>query len=128
VFEYRDIVTTNRNAFRIQVAKSVGLLSIAYCLLPTARRTLGSCVLSHTRSIIVPYVYVLTTHDAHKRQISMSPARFEPAIPASERPQAYALDGADTRAGSMYHTAEKNRRPLSTSVCSVIAGSGWIGR
>jgi len=41
----------------------------------------------------------LTTHDTHKRQISMSPAGFESAIPASERPQTHALDGAATRVG-----------------------------
>jgi hypothetical protein len=29
----------------------------------------------------------------------MSPARFEPAVPASERPQAHALDGAATGTG-----------------------------
>ena len=28
----------------------------------------------------------LTTHDTYKRQTSMLPAGFEPAIPASERP------------------------------------------
>jgi len=36
------------------------------------------------------------THNIHKRQISMSPLEFEPAIPASERPQNYALDRAAT--------------------------------
>ena len=39
------------------------------------------------------HVY-LTTHNIHKRQTSMPPAVFEPAIPASERPQTYALDRA----------------------------------
>ena len=34
----------------------------------------------------------LTTHSIHNRQTSMLLARFEPAIPASERPQNYALD------------------------------------
>jgi hypothetical protein len=33
----------------------------------------------------------LTTHNTHKRQISMSPSGFEPAFPASERPQTHAL-------------------------------------
>jgi hypothetical protein len=32
----------------------------------------------------------LTTYNTHKRQTSMSPTRFEPAILASERPQAHA--------------------------------------
>jgi hypothetical protein len=33
-----------------------------------------------------------TTHNNHKRQTSMPPAGFEPAIPASEPPQTHALD------------------------------------
>ena len=32
------------------------------------------------------------THNTHKRQISITSAGFKPAIPASERPQANALD------------------------------------
>jgi hypothetical protein len=34
----------------------------------------------------------LTTPDIHKRQASVSLTGFEPAIPASERPQTHALD------------------------------------
>jgi len=41
----------------------------------------------------------LTTHNTHKRQISVSPAGFETEIPASERPQAHALDRAATGIG-----------------------------
>jgi hypothetical protein len=37
-----------------------------------------------------------TTHNAHKRHISIQPAGFEPTIPASERPQTHALDRAAT--------------------------------
>jgi len=56
----------------------------------------------------------------------MPPARFEPAIPANEWPQANALDRADTSASSVYHTAgKKNRRPLFTFVCSLIVGH-WM--
>ena len=33
----------------------------------------------------------LTAHNTHNRQTSMPPAGFEPAIPASERPQTHAL-------------------------------------
>jgi hypothetical protein len=33
-----------------------------------------------------------TTHNTHKKQISMPSARFEAAIPASERPQTNPLD------------------------------------
>ena len=36
----------------------------------------------------------LTTHDTNNRQPSMPPAGFEPAIPASERPQSHVLDRA----------------------------------
>ena len=42
-----------------------------------------------------------TTHNTHKRQTSMSPAGFEPAIPASERPQTHALDRAAIGIGTV---------------------------
>jgi len=42
-----------------------------------------------------------TTHNTHKRQASMSPAGFEPAIPASERPESHALDRAATGVGQV---------------------------
>jgi len=35
-----------------------------------------------------------TTHNSHNRQTSMPLEEFEPAIPASERPQNYALERA----------------------------------
>ena len=38
----------------------------------------------------------LTTLDTHKRQTSMSPAGFEPAVPANEQPQTHVLDSAAT--------------------------------
>jgi len=41
----------------------------------------------------------LTTHNTHYRQTSMLPVGFEPTIPASERPQTYALDRAATGTG-----------------------------
>ena len=41
------------------------------------------------------YLY-LPTHNSPWSQTSMSPAGFEPAIPASERPQIHALDRAAT--------------------------------
>jgi hypothetical protein len=44
----------------------------------------------------------LTTHNTHNRQISMPPAGFKLAIPASERPQTHALDGAATGIGTIY--------------------------
>ena len=42
----------------------------------------------------------LTTHNTRKRQPSISPAGFEPSIPASERPQTHVLDRAATGTGS----------------------------
>jgi len=44
-------------------------------------------------------VFYLITHNTHNGQTSMSPAGFEPSIPASERPQTHALDHASTRLG-----------------------------
>jgi hypothetical protein len=44
----------------------------------------------------------LTTHNSQKRQISMPPAVFEPAISASERPQSHALERAATGIGLLY--------------------------
>ena len=41
----------------------------------------------------------LTTHNTHKRETSMHQVRFEPAIPASERPQTRCLDGSATETG-----------------------------
>jgi hypothetical protein len=41
----------------------------------------------------------LTKHNTHNRQTSMPTVRFEPAIPASEWPQTYALDRAATGIG-----------------------------
>jgi len=34
----------------------------------------------------------LTKHNTHNRQISMTPAGFEPTVPKGQRPQTYALD------------------------------------
>jgi len=36
--------------------------------------------------------FYVTIHNAHEKQTSMLPEGFEPAIPASERPQTYTLD------------------------------------
>jgi hypothetical protein len=41
----------------------------------------------------------LTTQTLHERQTSMPPLGFEPTIPASARPQTYALDRAATGIG-----------------------------
>jgi len=34
----------------------------------------------------------LTTHNTHKRQLSITPAGFEPAVPKSERPHTHSLE------------------------------------
>ena len=44
----------------------------------------------------------LTTHNTHKKQTPMLPVEFEPTIPASDRPQTYALDRAATGTGLHY--------------------------
>jgi len=41
----------------------------------------------------------LTTHNNHKRQTSMPPARFKSKIPASDRSQTYVLEHAATGTG-----------------------------
>jgi len=41
----------------------------------------------------------LFTHNTHNRETSLPPVGFEPAIPAGERPQTYALDRAATGIG-----------------------------
>jgi hypothetical protein len=41
----------------------------------------------------------LTKHNTRKRQTSMLPEGFEPAIAASERPKTHALDRAATETG-----------------------------
>ena len=48
--------------------------------------------------------FYLTTLTTHKRQKSISPAGFEPTIPASERPQTHALDSAVTDIDSWFCT------------------------
>jgi len=44
----------------------------------------------------------LTTNNIYKKQTSMLPAEFEPAIPTSERPQTHSLDRAGTWLGHCY--------------------------
>src|SRR5215470_11060971 len=60
----------------------------------------------------------LITHNTHKRQTSMPPAGFEPAIPASEGPQTHASDRAATGIGKLYLTI-KNLESAER-VCSSI--------
>ena len=44
----------------------------------------------------------LTAHNTHKRQTSIPPARFEPSIPKSKRPQTNSLDRTATGIGNYY--------------------------
>ena len=46
----------------------------------------------------------MTTHNTHKTETSMMSAGFEPATPASERPQTHALDRAATWVGGLIVT------------------------
>ena len=50
----------------------------------------------------------LTTHNTHKRETSSSPAGFEPAIPADERPQTHVLDRAASRTGRRIKYRRRN--------------------
>ena len=52
----------------------------------------------------------LTTHDTHTRQTSMPPAWFQPAVPASERPQTHAVDRAAIRTGSINLRSDNYRK------------------
>jgi hypothetical protein len=61
----------------------------------TRRRTTAGRTSLEERSARRRDLY-LTTHNTHNRPTSMTPAGFEPIIPASERPQTYALDRAAT--------------------------------
>jgi hypothetical protein len=45
----------------------------------------------------------LTTHNTHNRHTPIPPAVFEPAIPASERPQTHALTRAAAGFGLIIH-------------------------
>ena len=48
----------------------------------------------------------------------MPPVGFEPTIPASERPQTYALDCAATVIGYYYHLPSINERQVDCSASS----------
>jgi hypothetical protein len=58
----------------------------------------------------------MTTHNNPKRQTSMPPAGFEPAILAIERPQTHALDHAAT----VDHSLFVSRYPsIHSKICQV---------
>jgi hypothetical protein len=50
----------------------------------------------------------LTTHNTHNRQIFMPSVGFEPAIPASERPQTHIIDRAATGIGVFVYIDTNN--------------------
>jgi hypothetical protein len=52
--------------------------------------------LDNGSAVAETYTYTYTTHNTHKRQISMPLAGFESAIPACERLQTHALDSTVT--------------------------------
>jgi hypothetical protein len=52
----------------------------------------------------------LTSHNTHKRQTSMPPVGFEPAILVSERPKTHALDRTVTGIGQ--HIIRHRQNPL----------------
>jgi hypothetical protein len=54
----------------------------------------------------------LTTHNNRRRQTSMPPAGFEPAIPGSEGPQTLVIDGPRRDSNPQSQKA-RGRRPLS---------------
>ena len=56
--------------------------------------------------------------NTHNRQTSMPPPRFEPAIPASERPQTYALDRAATEIGDPCFVPNRNVTKPAVDECA----------
>jgi len=65
----------------------------------------------------------LTTHSTHNRQISMTPARFDPKISAGEWPQTYALDRAATGMGSETCIAGLNSRKSTSFYMTTFSAS-----
>jgi hypothetical protein len=59
--------------------------------------------------------HYLTTDNTHKRQISMLPPEFEPAIPTSEQPQTHSLDRPATGIGILHLTGSISWRRLRWS-------------
>ena len=69
----------------------------------------------------------LTTHNAHKRQTSMLPARLEPTVPGSEWPQTHALDRAATGIGMYVALVTHNYVALCTYICVDLVISSCLG-
>jgi hypothetical protein len=64
------------------------------CMIILRHTTLGRTALDEW-SVRRRNLY-LTTHNTHNRETSIPPVRFEPAIPASKRPQTHTLERAAT--------------------------------
>ena len=98
--------TQNLKFIRNNMAKSYFFLSISVCpSLPNHCRCKGSLLhlitFNDTRTFgrtplgegsATSRDLYLTTHNIHKRETPTLPAGFEPAVPASDRPQTYNLD------------------------------------
>ena len=78
--------------------------------------------------------FYLTTHNTTKRETSLPPAGFEPAIPASEQPKTHGLDRATTRIGSIRTALAKfwdwkysgHCSYLRTPVCTIRSSNNYI--
>jgi hypothetical protein len=64
----------------------------------------------------------------HKKQTSMTRVRFEPATPATERPQTYALDRAATGIDikSLYVHKNMNTIVCVMFLCRIVGGNNYI--
>jgi hypothetical protein len=67
----------------------------------TLKHTPHSAGLLWTRDRPVPETSTWQNTNTHKRQTSMPTVGFEPTIPASARPQTYALESAATGVGTI---------------------------
>jgi len=68
--------------------------SRSYSDAPHSVEVLRTCDQPDTETSTCP------THSTHNRQTNMPSAKFEPAIPASDRPQSHTIDRAVTVTGS----------------------------
>ena len=74
------------------------MLFLDHTQLDTLTHSVG---LLWTSDQLVAETATYETHNKHKRRISIPLAEFEPATPAIERPQSYALDRTATETGEL---------------------------
>ena len=67
----------------------------------------------------------LITHNTHKRHTSMSPAGFEPAIPASDRPQTLALHHLATETSNFQIMPCKSHTRRKTQLLNRCVNRSW---